>query len=154
MPVPTDAGERGAPGRKRVLPLRTGDSARSQMAEGLVNHLLGDRREAHSAGPTPPGFVHSLAVEAVRELAGTISSLRSKSVEEFRSDEFDLVMPAWSRHGGLLPGRRPAAAAPFPGASRRRIRAARYGQAQEVDRECPPRCFRERIGAVGREGRA
>ena len=48
--------------RRRVLILCTGNSARSQMAEGLVNHYLADRWEAQSAGTKPTGYVHPLAV--------------------------------------------------------------------------------------------
>jgi arsenate reductase len=54
--------------KKTVLFLCTGNSCRSQMAEGLVNHALGDRWKAFSAGTAPAGYVHPLAVELVREL--------------------------------------------------------------------------------------
>ena len=75
-----------------VLFLCTGNSARSQMAEGLVNYFLGDRWEAHSAGTQPAGYVHPLAVQAMAELGIDISSQRSKSVDEFRQADFDLVI--------------------------------------------------------------
>ncbi len=78
--------------KRRVLFLCTGNSARSQMAEGLVNHLLGDRWEASSAGTQPAGYVHPLALEAMAELGIDISAQRSKSVEEFRDAEFDVVI--------------------------------------------------------------
>jgi arsenate reductase len=78
--------------RRRVLFLCTGNSARSQMAEGLVNHFLGDRWEAFSAGTKPAGYVHHLAVQAMAELGINISAQRSKSVNEFRDAEFDLVV--------------------------------------------------------------
>jgi arsenate reductase len=77
---------------KRVLFLCTGNSARSQMAEGLVNHLLGDDWEAHSAGTHPAGYVHPLAVEAMAELGIDISGHRSKSTDEFRDEVVDLVI--------------------------------------------------------------
>jgi arsenate reductase len=77
---------------KRVLFLCTGNSARSQMAEGLVNRLLGDRWEAFSAGIKPAGYIHPLAVRAMAELGIDISSQRSKSTEEFRDVVFDLVV--------------------------------------------------------------
>ena len=51
--------------KKRVLFLCTGNSARSQMAEGLVNHFLNDQWEAFSAGTAPSGYVHPLAVQAL-----------------------------------------------------------------------------------------
>ncbi len=78
--------------KQRVLFLCTGNSARSQMAEGLVNHLLGDRWEAFSAGTHPAGYVHPLAVQAMAELGIDISGQRSKSVEEFRGQNFDVVI--------------------------------------------------------------
>ena len=78
--------------KKQVLFLCTGNSCRSQMAEGLVNHFLGDAWEAYSAGTQPSGYVHPLAIQAMLELGINISGYRSKSVEEFRADRFDLVV--------------------------------------------------------------
>ncbi|MCL6431649.1 MAG: arsenate reductase ArsC [Anaerolineae bacterium] len=78
--------------KRRVLFLCTGNSARSQMAEGLVNHFLGDRWQAFSAGTAPAGYVHPLAIEAMRELGIDISQHRSKRVDEFREASFDLVI--------------------------------------------------------------
>lgn len=78
--------------KKRVLFLCTGNSARSQMAEGLVNHFLGDRWEAFSAGTAPTGYVHPLAVKAMAELGIDISAQRSKSADEFRNVAFDVVI--------------------------------------------------------------
>jgi arsenate reductase len=62
------------------------------MAEGLVNHLLGDQWEAVSAGTEPAGYVHPLAVQVMAELGVDISAQRSKSVEEFRDAGFDSVI--------------------------------------------------------------
>ncbi len=81
--------------RGRVLFLCTGNSARSQMAEGLVNHLPGEpweRWEAVSAGTQPSGYVHPLAVQAMAEVGIDISTQRSKSTDEFRDVEFDVVI--------------------------------------------------------------
>lgn len=78
--------------RKHVLFLCTGNSARSQMAEGLVNHFLRDEWEAQSAGTSPTGYVHPMAVRAMAELGIDISGARSKSADEFRGAEFDLVI--------------------------------------------------------------
>jgi len=78
--------------KRRVLFLCTGNSARSQMAEGLVNHLRGEEWEAHSAGTQPAGYVHPLALQAMAELGIDISGQRSKGVEEFRAQRFDLVV--------------------------------------------------------------
>jgi len=80
-----------AEGRKRVLVLCTGNSARSQMAEGLLRELGGGRFEVHSAG-TRPGGVRPEAVEAMREVGIDISGHRSKSVEEFAGRQFDTVI--------------------------------------------------------------
>jgi arsenate reductase len=62
------------------------------MAEGLVDHFLGDRWEAFSAGTEPSGYVHPLAVKAMAELGIDISDQRSKSVDEFRDTTFDVVI--------------------------------------------------------------
>jgi arsenate reductase len=62
------------------------------MAEGLVNHYLGDEWQAYSAGTNPAGTVHPLAVRAMSELDIDISHRRSKPVAEFRGEAFDLVV--------------------------------------------------------------
>ena len=79
-------------GEKRsVLILCTGNSARSQMAEGLLKHDGGGRFEVESAG-THPSSVRAEAVEAMREVGIDISGQRSKSVDEFAGREFDFVI--------------------------------------------------------------
>ena len=78
--------------KKRMLFLCSGNSARSQMAEGLVNHFLHDEWEAYSAGTAPTGHVHPLAIRAMAELGIDISHQHSKAVDEFRDAEFDLVV--------------------------------------------------------------
>ncbi len=83
--------------RKRILFLCTGNSARSQMAEGLVNHFLGDAWEAVSAGTEPAGYVHPLAVRVMAELGIDISAHRSKSVDEFQTTPLDLVVTVCDR---------------------------------------------------------
>jgi arsenate reductase (thioredoxin) len=77
---------------KKVLFLCTGNSARSQMAEGLVNHLLGDQWLARSAGTAPAGYVHPLAIRAMGELGIDISSHRSKSIDELNPAEYDIAI--------------------------------------------------------------
>lgn len=77
--------------KKRVLILCTGNSARSQMAEGLLRHLAGDRFEVESAG-VESSFVRPQAIAAMREVGIDISRQRSKSVEEFSRQEFDYVI--------------------------------------------------------------
>lgn len=81
----------------RVLILCTGNSCRSQMAEGLINHFLGDTWRAESAGTAPSGYVHPLAIRALAELdidlnSPQISQGRSKSTDEFRQATFDQVI--------------------------------------------------------------
>jgi len=78
--------------KKQVIFLCTGNSCRSQMAEGLVNHYLGDEWQAYSAGTEPAGYVHPLAVEAMSELEIDISNGISKSVDKFRHTNLDLVV--------------------------------------------------------------
>jgi arsenate reductase len=77
--------------KKRVLILCTGNSARSQMAEGLLRHDAGGRFEVESAG-TKPSSVRPEAIAAMRELAIDISGHRSKPVEEFAGQHFDYVI--------------------------------------------------------------
>jgi len=77
--------------KKRVLILCTGNSARSQMAEGLLRRDAGDRFEVFSAG-TRPGKVRPEAIAAMRELGIDISGHRSKSVDEFAGQQFDYVL--------------------------------------------------------------
>jgi len=75
----------------RVLFLCTGNSCRSQMAEGWARHLLGNRVEAFSAG-TDPGPVNPRAIQVMQEVRVDISSHRSKSLEDFSGQSFDLVI--------------------------------------------------------------
>ena len=77
---------------KRVLILCTGNSCRSQMAEGLWNVLGAGDWEAVSAGSRPSGYVHPLAIEAMRQRELDISRGRSKSADEFTGQDFDLVV--------------------------------------------------------------
>jgi arsenate reductase len=77
--------------KKRVLILCTGNSARSQMAEGLLEHDGGDRFEVESAG-TKPGRVRREAIAVMKELGIDISGHRSKHVDEFQGQSFDYVL--------------------------------------------------------------
>jgi arsenate reductase len=78
--------------KKQVLFLCTGNSCRSQMAEGLVNHYLGFEWKAFSAGTQPAGYVHPLAVQVMNELSIDISSQRSKQADVFFDADLDLVV--------------------------------------------------------------
>jgi arsenate reductase len=77
--------------KRRVLFLCTGNSCRSQMAEAIVNARLPDEWMAFSAGTKPTGYVHPKAVEALKEI-GIAHEGRSKLVDEFRGQDFDLVV--------------------------------------------------------------
>ena len=77
--------------KQRVLILCTGNSARSQMAEGLLRHDGGAAFEVYSAG-THPSQVRPEAIAAMREIGIDISTHHSKSVDEFTGQEFDTVI--------------------------------------------------------------
>lgn len=77
--------------KQRVLILCTGNSARSQMAEGLLRHDAGDRFEVESTG-TKPGQVRPEAIAVMKELGIDISGHRSKHVDEFAGQAFDHVL--------------------------------------------------------------
>ena len=77
--------------KKKVLFLCTHNSCRSQMAEGLVNHDLGDRFQAFSAG-TEATRVNPLAIQVLAELGIDISGHRSKTLDEFAGEQFDYVI--------------------------------------------------------------
>jgi arsenate reductase (thioredoxin) len=77
--------------RPTVLFVCTHNSARSQMAEGLLRSRYGDRYEAYSAG-TERTHVRPLAIEALREIGVDISDHESKTVEDLGRREFDYVV--------------------------------------------------------------
>src|SRR5882757_4663303 len=77
--------------KRRVVILCTGNSARSQMAEGLLRHDAGDFFDVESAG-TEPSFVRPEAIAAMNELGIDISGHRSKSVDGFLGQRFDYVV--------------------------------------------------------------
>jgi arsenate reductase len=77
--------------KKRVLILCTGNSARSQMAEGLLRHDAGDRFEVVSAG-TNPTVVRHEAIAVMDELGIDISGHHSKNVRQFDGQRFDTVI--------------------------------------------------------------
>ena len=82
----------GAPKtKKRVLILCTGNSARSQMAEGILRNDGGETFEVYSAG-VKASAVRPEAIQAMREIGIDISGHRSKSVDEFAGQEFDYVI--------------------------------------------------------------
>ena len=96
--------------QKRVLILCTGNSARSQMAEGLFRHEAGGVYEAFSAG-TNPSAIRREAIAVMTEIGIDISGNRSKSVDEFAAKEFDYVITVCSNANEKCPV--------FPGRTRR-----------------------------------
>ena len=92
--------------KKRVLILCTGNVARSQMAEGLLRHVAGDRFEVFSAGLVP-SHVRPHAITVMNELGIDISHHRSKSLNEFVETPFDYVITVCdhaSEHCPIFPG--------------------------------------------------
>lgn len=97
--------------KRKVLFLCTGNSCRSQMAEAIVNHRLGDAWEAFSAGTKPAGYIHPKAQAVLAEI-GIDHHGRSKHLDVYRDMEFDLVItvcdaaaeecPAWLGKGKRL----------------------------------------------------
>ncbi|HKD77754.1 MAG TPA: arsenate reductase ArsC [Ktedonobacterales bacterium] len=77
--------------KQRVLILCTGNSARSQIAEGWLRHLAGERFDVFSAG-TKPSVVNPLAIQVMHEVDIDISDHSSKSVTEFVDQPFDYVI--------------------------------------------------------------
>jgi len=96
--------------KRSVLILCTGNSARSQMAEGLLRHEAGDRFEVFSAG-TKPTQVRPEAIQAMAEIGIDISTHRSKSVDEFVGQPLDYVITVCSNANETCPV--------FPGATSR-----------------------------------
>jgi arsenate reductase len=88
--------------KKRVLFLCTHNSARSQMAEGLLRRMAGDRFEVFSAG-TEATRVQPLAIQAMREIGIDISGHTSKTLDAFRGETFDYVITVCDRANESCP---------------------------------------------------
>jgi len=82
--------------KKRVLFLCTGNSARSQMAEGLLRSMASDRFDVVSAGTQPKG-VHPRTIDAMHELGIDVSSHTSKDVQQFLNEKFEYVITVCDR---------------------------------------------------------
>ena len=78
--------------KSTVLILCTGNSCRSQMAEGLLRAAAGDLVEVASAGSKPAGRVHPAAIQVMREIGIDISTHRSKHLDEFRGTNVETVI--------------------------------------------------------------
>jgi arsenate reductase len=88
--------------KKRVLFLCTHNSARSQMAEGLLRKMAGDQFDVFRAG-TEETHVHPLAIEAMREIGIDISGQRSKTLDVFNGQPFDYVITVCDRANETCP---------------------------------------------------
>jgi arsenate reductase len=86
----------------RVLILCTGNSARSQMAEGLLRNDAGEKFEVYSAG-TRASFVRPEAIQVMREIGIDISGQRSKNVDEFAGQEFAYVITVCDHANEVCP---------------------------------------------------
>lgn len=75
-----------------VLILCTGNSCRSHLAEGILRAVAGDFLDVQSAGSKPAGFVHPLAIAALKEIDIDISAHRSKSMTEFMDKKVETVI--------------------------------------------------------------
>jgi arsenate reductase (thioredoxin) len=95
-----------------ILILCTGNSCRSQMAEGILRRELGDFADVASAGSRPAGFVHPTAVEVMREIGIDISAARSKPIAEFLDGRATTVITVCADADAACPV--------FPGKVRRR----------------------------------
>lgn len=142
--------------KRRVLFLCTHNAARSQMAEGLLRHLAGDRFEAYSAGTEATG-VRRLAVRAMAEIGIDISRQRSKMLDRYVGQSFDAVITLCDEANEACPV--------FPGATERlhwsfadpsagtgtekerfaKYRAVRDGIRKRIEQELIPRYENSRL---------
>ena len=98
-----------SPAKKRILFLCTGNSCRSQMAEGILRTLAGNQFESFSAGAKPSGKVHPLAIAAMKEVDIDISQNTSKHVDQFAGQSFAVVITVCDNAREACPN--------FPGAA-------------------------------------
>jgi arsenate reductase len=114
--------------KQRVLILCTGNSARSQVAEGLLRARAGDRFEVFSAGSQPSGRVLPGAIQVLAESGIDISGARSKSMTEFLGQPFDYVLTVCDSAAEACPI--------FPGPAQRHHRdfidPARYPEDEQI----------------------
>ena len=96
--------------KTRVLILCTGNSCRSQMAEGFLKHYGGDRYEVESAG-SEPTKVNEIAIKVMKEIGIDISKHRSKHVKEFLGQHFHYIITVCDKANESCPV--------FPGNSKR-----------------------------------
>jgi arsenate reductase len=83
--------------RKRVLFLCTGNSARSQIAEGWLRHRAGDQFEAFSAGTEPRSTINPLAIKVMDVVGVNIAAQHPKGLEPFVNEPWDFVITVCDR---------------------------------------------------------
>lgn len=96
--------------KTRVLILCTGNSCRSQMAEGILRHYGNTHLDVESAG-SEPSKVNEIAIQVMKEIGIDISNHRSKSLNEFLDQQFDYVITVCDKANSSCPV--------FPGAAKR-----------------------------------
>jgi len=95
--------------KKKVLFICTHNSARSQMAEGILRHMYGNKYSANSAG-TKPTYLHPNAIKVMKELNIDISKQQAKSIDIYKNKSFDYVITVCDRAQETCPF--------FPGGSK------------------------------------
>lgn len=86
-----------------ILILCTGNSCRSHLAEGLLRAALGDPYRVASAGSSPAGYVHPLAIRAMEEIGLDLSGHRSKHLNEFLDKEVETVITVCGKADQVCP---------------------------------------------------
>jgi arsenate reductase len=115
--------------KQRVLILCTGNSARSQVAEGWLRARAGDRFEVFSAGSNPSGRVLPGAIQVLDEIGINISQAKSKHMNQFITQQFDYVLTVCDQANEVCPV--------FPGPAKRFHHdfddPAKYPEDQQID---------------------
>ncbi len=88
--------------KKKVLFICTGNSCRSQMAEGLLRHLAGDRFQVYSAG-THPSRVHPMSIAVMSEIGIDISTHTSDPIDSYLHAGIDIVITVCDQANRLCP---------------------------------------------------
>ena len=86
--------------KKKILVLCTGNSCRSIMAEGLINHFGKDDFQAFSAGSKPTGNVHPMSLKTLKKSGIFKADYKSQSWDEFSDINFDLVITVCDNAAG------------------------------------------------------
>jgi arsenate reductase (thioredoxin) len=89
--------------KKKVLLICTGNCCRSPMAEGIWKKLAGNHWEVYSAGSSPTGYLHPLAIQALTAKGIDISQQTSKSISELPVDHFDVAITLCNNARDKLP---------------------------------------------------